>query len=86
MDKPTLGTSYQGYAKDGLDAAKVRALFVRKYGCEPAEVHDAKTCWLAGPVGGISQGLRFKPLDGAASEFPKVDQEPVQLDLWEGGA
>lgn len=52
MDKPTPGAMYQGFTKDGLDETGACMMFYQKYGYQPAEVHDAGTVWLCGPVGG----------------------------------
>jgi hypothetical protein len=82
MDKPTPGALYQGYSKgDAVDAETVKALFVRKFGHEPAEVHDAVTVWLCGPVGGdapVTEAGRLSDIVDTLID----DGAHGQLSLW----
>ena len=48
------GHLWRGYAKDA-DQDQVRKQFAQRFGYEPAKVLDAKTIWLAGPIGAPRQ-------------------------------
>jgi hypothetical protein len=81
VSKPLKGR-WQGYSKgDDADADTVRALFVRRYCHEPAEVHDAGGCWLAGPIGVGVGGQGADGFDGLAA-VGDLDIMAEQLEVW----
>ena len=48
--KRSKGRLWQSFPKVGLSAEGARARFVHRFGYPPAEVLDAGTMWLVGPV------------------------------------
>ena len=48
------GEHWQGYTKEA-EIDQVRGLFAQRFGYEPAKVLDAKTIWLAWPIGAPRQ-------------------------------
>jgi hypothetical protein len=91
MGKPTPGALFQGYSKEeGTDVEAIRARFMRRYGHAPAEVHDAGSVWLAGPVSAEPVTDEGKLSDIISWMVGDGDQEQQdvgeQLELWEGMA
>ena len=48
------GALWRGYAKDATKD-QVEKQFAQRFGYEPAKVLDAKSVWLAGPIGAPRQ-------------------------------
>ena len=79
MGNKLLGLTFRGFTKE-IDAASVAERFRHKYGYEPELVHDGKSVWLAGPIGGNGELSKFDSLSESASEFPKLSGAGGQID------
>ena len=71
-----LAGEYKGYTRT-VDAGQVAALFERRYGYRPSEIHDGGTIWLAGPIRN-GRGLLAR-VEAARVEAAPVEAAPAQI-------
>jgi len=79
------GEHWQGYTKEA-EIDQVRGLFAQRFGYEPAKVLDAKSVWLAGPIGEKPKNLLSRVVPHEMTKGRALEILG-QLGLWpiEGG-